>query len=511
MPRLSARAGLSAATWSRTLKVAAEELVGLEERLARGEVRCEDIPLLLALVRHVLDCRCRRDAAKASSERRRKRENKSGKPRGHGRNGAKDFPGAQRVPCPHVSLKEGDPSPCCGKKLYRSETAVKIELKGVAAPISGTIFELEVLRCPSCQDTYTAPLPPEATGKKYDPSVDATISLARYEMGVPHHRLAQLQDWAGVPLAPSTQWERVEVMAKGLYPVFQRLQTSAANEALVHTDDTGARIIELQKENATRGPKERTGIFTTGMVAKDPAGKNPTVVLYASGRLHEGENMDKLMEKRSPDAEDVIHLSDGTSRKPTFKRRIPGSCLTHARRYFIKAYSAFPEQCDHVLDELALVYRNDRATTGMDPQARLRHHQEHSGPVMKRLKDWIEEQTKQRLVEPNSRLGRAFRYVVKRWTSLVKFLEVPGVPLDNNPVERELKPAQRHRKNSLFYQTVHGAAVGDIIMSMTRTCAANDADTFHYLTAVGTHAKRVRAAPQEWLPWTYRQTLAAIA
>jgi hypothetical protein len=77
-------------------------------------------------------------------------------------------------------------------------------------------------------------------------------------------------------------------------------------------------------------------------------------------------------------------------------------------------------------------------------------------------------------------------------------------------VERELKPAQRHRKNSLFYQTVHGAAIGDILMSMTRTCAANKVDPVHYLTAVGTHTKRVREAPEEWLPWGYKQTLAAL-
>jgi hypothetical protein len=202
-------------------------------------------------------------------------------------------------------------------------------------------------------------------------------------------------------------------------------------------------------------------------------------------------------------------VADGTSRQPTFKR-IATKCLTHGRRYFIKAHNAFPEQCDHVLDELALVYRNDKATVGMDQNARLRYHQEHSRPVMKRLHDWIQDQTKARLVEPNSRLGKAFKYVTNHWKGLTKFLEVPGVPLDNNPVERELKPAQRHRKNSLFYQTVHGAAIGDILMSMTRTCAANKVDPVHYLTAVGTHTKRVREAPEEWLPWGYKQTLAAL-
>ena len=52
---------------------------------------------------------------------------------------------------------------------------------------------------------------------------------------------------------------------------------------------------------------------------------------------------------------------------------------------------------------------------------------------------------------------------------LTRFLEVPGVPLDNNEVEQELKPSQRHRKNSLFFKTQAGADVGDVLLSMIRT------------------------------------------
>jgi hypothetical protein len=37
---------------------------------------------------------------------------------------------------------------------------------------------------------------------------------------------------------------------------------------------------------------------------------------------------------------------------------------------------------------------------------------------------------------------------------LTLFLEQPGVPLDNNIIERSLKLAIRNRKNSLFYKTV---------------------------------------------------------
>ncbi|MEK7862341.1 MAG: transposase, partial [Chloroflexota bacterium] len=56
-------------------------------------------------------------------------------------------------------------------------------------------------------------------------------------------------------------------------------------------------------------------------------------------------------------------------------------------------------------------------------------------------------------VEPNSGLGQAFRYLLKRWAQLTSFLRVPGAPVDNNICERILKMAIRHRNNSLFYRS----------------------------------------------------------
>ena len=68
----------------------------------------------------------------------------------------------------------------------------------------------------------------------------------------------------------------------------------------------------------------------------------------------------------------------------------------------------------------------------MDPDERLAFYQQHSRPIMDALYKWIEEQFRERVVEPNSRLGKAFSYVKNHWQGLTLFLEVPGVPLDNN-------------------------------------------------------------------------------
>ena len=74
--------------------------------------------------------------------------------------------------------------------------------------------------------------------------------------------------------------------------------------------------------------------------------------------------------------------------------------------------------------------------------------------------------------------------------------------------ERALKKAILHRKAALFFKTERGAHVGDLFMSLIYTCQRTGADPFHYLTTLQTHAAALAAAPQDWLPWTYRDTLA---
>jgi hypothetical protein len=72
---------------------------------------------------------------------------------------------------------------------------------------------------------------------------------------------------------------------------------------------------------------------------------------------------------------------------------------------------------------------------------------------------------------------------------------------------KALKKAIRHRRNSLFYKTHHGAHVGDVFMSLIHTCELCGSNPFDYLTELERHADRVGMNPQHWLPWNYRETL----
>jgi transposase len=131
----------------------------------------------------------------------------------------------------------------------------------------------------------------------------------------------------------------------------------------------------------------------------------------------------------------------------------------------------------------------------MPPEERLAFHQAHSEPLMTGLKEWMEKQFAERKVEPNSGQGKAIRYMQNHWSKLTLFLREAGAPLDSNIVERTLKKAILHRKNSLFFKTENGAGVGDLFMSLIYTCELHGVNAFDYLSN-HTAATRRRAVPQ---------------
>ena len=147
----------------------------------------------------------------------------------------------------------------------------------------------------------------------------------------------------------------------------------------------------------------------------------------------------------------------------------------------------------------------------LSPEQRLRFHQEHSGPLMKELHEWMETQLAEHKAEPNSGLGKAISYLLNHWTKLTLFLRQPGSPIDNNIVERALKKAILNRKNALFYKTLNGAGVGDLFMSLIHTCELNGVNPFDYLTGLQRHSEKLQRNPSEWMPWNYRETLARLA
>jgi len=435
------------------------------------------------------------------------------KPKGHGRNGAEDYPGAQRVKIAHKQLKPGDACLACPKgKVYALKIPGKVLWVVGSAPVKATVYELEKLRCNLCGKVYTADLPEECGEQKYDETAGSIIALLKYGSGFPFYRLEKLQKGFGIPLATSTQWEIVERKADKIYPLFDELLRQAAQGKVLHNDDTNMKILEFMKntdEADSEEKQKRNGMFTTGILSQIGEHK---VALYFTGRKHAGENMNELLAHRDSARPPPILMCDALSRNlPSQFKVILANCLIHARRRFVEVTEIFPEECRFVIETLQDVYEHDAHTKKrkMSDERRLKYHQRKSRPLMKRLNKWLQEQLDQNKVEPNSSLGEAITHMLKHWKTLTLFLKVPGAPLDNNLCEQVLKRAILGRKNFYFYKTQHGAYIGDLFMSIIHTCDLNDMNPYTYMTELERHSTEVFANPQQWLPWNHKKALEA--
>ncbi len=281
--------------------------------------------------------------------------------KGHGRNGADAYTGAERICVPHESLEPGDDCPQCqdGTVSQLARPALLIRLVG-QAPMHGKRYEFQRLRCNLCGELFTAQAPEDVGPKKYDVTVASTIGVLKYGTGMPFHRLQNLQANAGIPLPAGTQWEIVCGAVGDFEPVYQELIWQGAQGDVLYQDDTKNRILELMgkrlakaqaqnaaqatesktdgaadRENETAGDPQRRGIFTSGIVSTC-AGRR--IALFFTGRKHAGENLRDVLAQRAQPLGPPIQMCDPLAlNMPADLNTILSNCLAHGRRQFVDA------------------------------------------------------------------------------------------------------------------------------------------------------------------------------
>ncbi len=287
------------------------------------------------------------------------------RPRGHGRQRADAYRGAQRIECHHETLALGERCPACGRgRLYRLPPGVEVRIDGHAL-LSAVRYELEKLRCSACGAVFTAPLPAAVSPDKYSPRARAALALGRYYLGVPLYRLEGYQAFLGVPVPDATQWDQIERVADCAYPIFRYLERLAAQGEVIYQDDTSVRILTLIAENrqadstpeASAHAPPRTGMYTTSLVVQ--VGGH-TICLYYAGRQHAGENLDALLRQRAPTADKPLVMSDALASNAADEQAlIRCHCLVHAQRKFHEVQDAFPAECQQVLEVLGQVFEHE--------------------------------------------------------------------------------------------------------------------------------------------------------
>lgn len=152
------------------------------------------------------------------------------------------------------------------------------------------------------------------------------------------------------------------------------------------------------------------------------------------------------------------------------------------------------------------IYQIEAELRGQEPQFRLAERQERSAPLIVELEQWLVRHRAR--VAAKSPLGEALKYIARYWEGLSLFLTDGRIELDNNSVDRTIRPIALNRKNALFAGHDAGAQNWATIASLIETCKLNGIDPQAYLT--GTLTAIVNGHKQsridDLLPWNFPST-----
>ena len=416
---------------------------------------------------------------------------------------------------------KGEPCPACQLgKLYKFDPANLLRITGHAR-YEATHHIVEQLRCNACQLVYKAPLPEAVledgdANQKYGYSARTLMVIDKFYTGTPYYHQSNLADVFGCPISASTIFDQCEQVANAVMPVFYQLQRQAADAKQFLIDDTHHRILTQQPEWREtpngKGQRLRTGIYSSGLIAMREDGHD--IILFETSLGHAGEHLDTILSKRNPQLPPPLVMSDALSSNHVTQAAVkPCYCNAHARRQFFDLEQLYPKDIGFVLDQYGLIWEHEALISekGMDEAQRLTYHQAHSLPVMQGIKDWAEQKQASAAFEEHGALGKAVAYFLKHYPKLMMFCIAPGALIDNNRMEEKLKIIIRGRKTAHFYKTVNGASVANVLISLIATTDQARENIFEYIQALQKNQARVKANPSAWLPWNYRETLAALS
>lgn len=181
-------------------------------------------------------------------------------------------------------------------------------------------------------------------------------------------------------------------------------------------------------------------------------------------------------------------------------------CWAHARRKLHEvAQSGTAPIAEEGLKQIAALYRIEKDIRGLTAEERLAARQEQSAPLIAAFEAWLT--THRARVSAKAPLGEALKYIAKYWDGLCLFLTDGRIEMDNNAVERTIRPIALNRKNALFAGHDTGAANWGVIASLIETCKLNAVDPHTYLadTLIAIVSGHKQSQINGLLPWNYNK------
>jgi transposase len=403
----------------------------------------------------------------------------------------------RRVEHRHEPENTTCPTPACGQAMVRIGEDVSERLDIVPAEFFVQRHVRGKWACKCCQVLVQEPVEPQIIDKGMPTSgLLAHTLVSRFVDHLPYYRQEQINARAGVHTPRSTLAAWSGAAGASLQPLYDAHRAFVLGAQVLHADETPVRMLDPGAGKTTkayvwayaRGEHDPVpGViydFCTGRGAKYP-------MAFLNGWAG------------------TITCDDYKGYEALFREgRIEAGCMAHGRRKFdeIAKANASPVAMQ-ALQRIAGLYRIEHEARVMTAPDRLHSRQLRAKPLWDELQVWMKlERTR---VADGSGIAAALDYSLNRWTALGRFLHDGEVSIDNNHVERLMRPWAMGRKAWLFCGSELAGQRAAMVMSLVQSAKLNGHEPWAYLKDV---LERLLAHPNhridELLPHRWGQTAA---
>src|SRR5437879_2643433 len=334
----------------------------------------------------------------------------------------------------------------------------------------------------------------------------AQVLVSKYADHLPLYRQAQIYARQGIELDRSTLADWVGHAAWHLRPLHDRLLVKLRQRLKLFADETTVPVLD-----PGRGRTKTGQLWAYAADDRPWGGADPPGVAYVYAPDRKAERPIAHL-----DGFKGILQVDGYAGYTKLAERgdvALAFCWAHMRRNFYELATPGPAPiASEALKHIAEFYTIEKDIRGRRAEERRLIRQQKSRPLADAFQKWL--RTKLALISQKGKLADAIRYALSRWEGLTRFIDDGRIELDNNAVERSIRPIALNRKNALFAGSDGGAEHWAVVASLIETCKLNEVDPLAYMTDVLTRI--VNGHPNseidQLLPWAYRrQDLKAVA
>ncbi len=302
------------------------------------------------------------------------------------------------------------------------------------------------------------------------PGLLAQIIIDKYVDHLPLNRQMERFSRGGVnlPITTITGW--VSSVCHLIEPLEKALTEQVLQAGYLHADETPIKVLDKDKKG-----KSHKGWF---WVYHDSIDKL-VFFDYQPGRGRAGpENILKgflgYIQSDGYDAYDHFDEKQGITQL---------HCMAHARRKFDEAKDNDKARAEYALGQIKLLYDIERECKEMGYDERKQIRVEKAVPILEELGKWMTWEYEQ-APALKSAIKEALAYSIKRWDKLSRYTTDGKLNIDNNPVERSIRPVAIGRKNYLFCGSHEAAKRAAMLYSLMGTCKLHGINPYEWLKDV---------------------------